>query len=126
LEYGIHRISYLSSRWSVQDMASDIPILLAYRHIDPVKIWYLAYPRLLTYTNRRGDNVMIYRFRRTPNPMEECTYSELFLLWTFQFEYCCFVLNMCDISTAPHTPCTNLTNTLNILSLMTNHLHFID
>ena len=48
-----------------------------------------------------------WRFRRTPTPMEECTYSELILLCTFELEHCCFALKMCDISTAPHTRSTN-------------------
>ena len=39
--------------------------------------------------------------------MEECTYFELILLCTFELEHCCFVLKICDISTAPITRSTN-------------------
>ena len=53
------------------------------------------------------DVIMVRRFRRTPTPMEECTYFELILLCTFELEHCCFVLKICDISTAPITRSTN-------------------
>jgi hypothetical protein len=39
--------------------------------------------------------------------MEECTYSELILLCTFELEHCCFALKMCGISTTPHTRSMN-------------------
>jgi hypothetical protein len=46
-------------------------------------------------------------FHRTLTPMEECTYSELILLCTFELEHCWFVLKMCDISKILHTRSTN-------------------
>ena len=70
-------------------------------------IWYTNDYIHIYQPSRWWCQDMVRRFRRTPTPMEECTYSELILLCTFELEHCCFALKMCDISTAPHTRSTN-------------------
>ena len=70
-------------------------------------IWYTHDYIHIYQPSRWWCQDIVRRFRRTPTPMEECTYIELILLCTFELEHCCFALKMCDISTAPYTRSTN-------------------
>jgi hypothetical protein len=96
---------YLPSLWSCQDLASGIP-----------GITYMSQPSLWWCQD------MVWRFRYILTPVDECNYPELLLLWTCELVHCCFALKMCDISRTPHTRCSSLANTLDILSWMTNSL----
>jgi hypothetical protein len=56
-----------------------------------------------------------WRFRRTPTPMEVCTYSEQILLCTFELEHWCFMFKIYATLAQPQLPIPRTANTLNIL-----------